>query len=197
VLCLLLVPTILGSAAPAKPPLVNVKAVDATIQVDLKYRTRNNTFRQRFYNRNLALLRPEVAARLARVQKRLRKVGLSLRIWDAYRPRSVQWRMWRTRPNPRYLARPWVGSKHNRGAAVDLTLAKRNGRELPMPTPHDEFSPRAHRGATRGVSAEARRNAAKLDRVMRAEGFLPIRNEWWHFDAPDWRRYPLLDVPIR
>ncbi len=76
-------------------------------------------------------------------------------------------------------------------------LAWHNGQELKMPTPHDEFSPRAHRGAGRGVSAQARRNAACLDQVMRAEGFRPNPNEWWHFDAPGARRYPLLDVPVR
>jgi D-alanyl-D-alanine dipeptidase len=105
--------------------------------------------------------------------------------------------MWRLRPDRRYLMPPWKGSNHSRGAAVDVTVAWHNGQELKMPTPHDEFSPRAHRGAVRGVSQQARRNADFLDRMMRAEGFLPIPNEWWHFDAPGARRYPLLDLPIR
>src|SRR5207253_7037083 len=88
------------------------------------------------------------------------------------------------------------GSNHSRGAAVDVTLATPSGRELPMPTPHDEFSPRAHRGAARGVTPLRRRNAALLERVMRAEGFRPNPREWWHFDAPDAARYPLANVPI-
>jgi D-alanyl-D-alanine dipeptidase len=184
-------------AEAAGPALVDIRSVDRTIQVALSYATARNVFHRRFYRRNVALLRLPVARRLARVQRRLRRLGLSLRIWDAYRPRNAQWTMWRIRPNARYLAPPWRGSRHSRGAAVDVTLARRDGRELPMPTPHDEFSLRAHRGARRGVSKAGRRNAALLLRVMRAEGFISNRYEWWHFDAPGWRRFPLLDVPVR
>lgn len=130
------------------------------------------------------------------MQRRLRPLGLSLRIWDAYRPASAQRKMWRIRPDARFLLPPWLGSNHSRGAAVDVTLATRQGCELPMPTPHDEFSARAHRGAWRGVTPRRRGNAALLDRAMSAEGFRPNPREWWHFDAPYPRRYPLADVPV-
>jgi zinc D-Ala-D-Ala dipeptidase len=187
-----LVRPVLGAAA----PLVEVKTIDPTIQVDLRYNTPNNIFKRRFYRSGTALLREPVARRLARVQARLRKQGLGLKIWDAYRPRSVQYAMWRIKPGTRYLANPRKGSKHNRGAAVDVTLVDAQGRELKMPTPHDEFSPRAHRGAVRGVTPLARKNARILDAAMRAEGFRPNRYEWWHYDAPDWRSYPLANVPL-
>ena len=170
--------------------------MEPTIRVELRYNTTRNIFKRRFYRSNVALLRAPVARRLAGVQARLRKQGLGLKIWDAYRPRSVQWALWRVRPGTRYLANPRRGSKHSRGAAVDLTLVDRNGRELEMPTPHDEFSRRAARGAVRGVTPRARKNARILDTAMRAGGFLPNRGEWWHFDAPDWRKYPLADVPL-
>jgi D-alanyl-D-alanine dipeptidase len=139
-----------------------------------------------------------VASRLAKVQNRLEKQGLGLKVWDAYRPRSVQPVMWRLRPDARskYLANPRKISKHSRGAAVDVTLVDRAGRELPMPTPHDEFSPRAHRGATRGISAVARKNARILDAAMRGEGFLSNAYEWWHYTAPEWRSYPPADTPV-
>jgi D-alanyl-D-alanine dipeptidase len=135
---------------------------------------------------------------LARVQAGLRKRGLGLKIWDAYRPQSVQVRMWRLRPDGHrlYIANPRKGSKHSRGAAVDVTLVDRSGRELAMPTPHDSFSPLAHRNAIRGVSAPARRNRGVLEDAMRTEGFHPNPMEWWHFDAPDWRTYSLLDTPL-
>jgi D-alanyl-D-alanine dipeptidase len=163
--------------------------------VDLHYNSDKNVFKTRFYHSGVAMLRKPVAERLARVQARLKQQDLGLKIWDAYRPRSVQYEMWRKTGGSKYLANPRKGSKHNRGAAVDLTLVDTSGKELEMPTPHDEFSPRAHRGATRGVSPKARRNARVLDSAMRAEGFLPNANEWWHFDAPDWRQYPLMDQP--
>jgi D-alanyl-D-alanine dipeptidase len=186
-----------GVAAPRKaaksPPLVEIRSIDPTIQVELRYNTANNIFRRRLYRWEAALLREPVARRLARVQMRLRKHGLGLKIWDAYRPRSVQYVMWSIKPGTRYLANPRKGSRHNRGAAVDLTLVDAAGCELPMPTPYDEFSPRAHRGATRGVSAVRQRNARVLDTAMRAEGFRANAREWWHFDAPEWRSYPLLN----
>jgi D-alanyl-D-alanine dipeptidase len=176
---------------PERTPLVDVQRMDPTLRVRLSYARPENAFGERLYfSGDTALLREPVARRLARVQARLRVRGLGLLIWDAYRPATAQQRMWRLRPDPRYLASPRRGSRHTRGAAVDVTLVDAAGRALPMPTPHDEFSPRAHRGAVRGVPAAARRNAALLEAAMRAEGFRPHPREWWHFDAPDWRRYP-------
>jgi D-alanyl-D-alanine dipeptidase len=188
------------AAAPrgAAAPLVDVRSIEPSIRVELSYASPDNAFRKQFYRRNSALLREPVARRLARVQHRLRERGLGLKVWDAYRPRSVQSLMWKARPDARrlYLANPRRTSKHNRGAAVDLTLVDRDGRELPMPTPHDEFSPRAHRNATKGVSAAARKNRELLIDAMRAEGFRPNPYEWWHFNAPDWSRYPVSDQPL-
>ncbi|MCC2668289.1 MAG: peptidase [Armatimonadetes bacterium] len=184
--------------AAAPPPLVDLTTAAPGVQVRLSYASAANAFRTRLYPANVARLRAPVAARLARVQRRLRKQGLGLRVWDAYRPQSVQSRMWRLRPDARsrYLANPRKISKHSRGAAVDLTLVDGTGQPLEMPTPHDEFSPRAFRNARRGVSAAARKNRAILTTAMRAEGFLANPYEWWHFTAPDWRRYPAADVPI-
>jgi D-alanyl-D-alanine dipeptidase len=140
-------------------------------------------------------LRRAVAERLARVQGRLRRQGLGLKIWDAYRPASVQRRMWALKRGSRYLAPPGRGSKHSRGAAVDLTLVDGRGRELPMPTPYDEFSHRASR-RYRGGPAAAQRNRRILETAMAAHGFRLNPGEWWHFDDPHWRRYSLLDLPL-
>lgn len=187
-----------AAAKPARPVLADVRCYARDIQVDLAYARPQNAFRKRLYHSNVALLRPAVAMRLARVQVRLRKQGLGLKILDAYRPRSVQYRMWKLRPDgrQRYIANPRKGSKHNRGAAIDLTLVDRRGRELRMPTPYDTFSPRAHRGAARGIPVQARRNAQTLRAAMVAEGFRSNPYEWWHFDAPDWRSYALLNRPL-
>jgi D-alanyl-D-alanine dipeptidase len=29
---------------------------------------------------------------------------------------------------------------------------------------------------------------------MKAEGFIPNPSEWWHFDDPDWQKFPILDI---
>lgn len=177
---------------------MDVRTVDPTIRVELSYNSPRNAFKKRFYRSNVAMLREPVARRLAAVQAGLRKQGLGLKVWDAYRPSSVQYALWKANPasRRRYLANPRKGSKHSRGAAVDLTLVDAHGRELEMPTPHDEFSPRAHRGAARGVSAAARKNARTLEAAMRAQGFMPNTYEWWHYTARDWAKYPLSNQPL-
>jgi D-alanyl-D-alanine dipeptidase len=102
--------------------------------------------------------------------------------------------MWAIFPNPDYVADPKKGSRHNRGAAVDLTLIHLSDQtELPMPTPYDEFSPRAHRDYT-DLDPDAIHNRELLENVMARHGFAGLPTEWWHFDDTDWKRYGILDV---
>lgn len=142
-----------------------------------------------------AFLRPKVAEKLARVQTRLEKEGLGLKVFDAYRPLSVQKLMWARVPVEGYVANPAKGSNHNRGAAVDLTLVDKDGRELPMPSGYDEFTERAHR-AYKGGTEEERINRQILEDAMQAEGFRGITTEWWHFDDLEAKSYPVLDEPF-
>jgi zinc D-Ala-D-Ala dipeptidase len=187
---------------PVPAPLVDLATVDATIDVALPYATAYNFTGTVLYPRGRCLLRRAVAERLARVQSALRADRLGLRVWDCYRPFSVQQRLWRLVPDPRYVAepvvrdgRPVAGSKHNRGAAVDVTLVEVDGRPLEMPSGYDDFTERAHRGSA-AATPVGRANADRLARAMTAEGFIPLPTEWWHFDAPGWDTYDLLDEPL-
>jgi D-alanyl-D-alanine dipeptidase len=175
--------------------LVEVATIDSSIVIDLRYATANNVFGKPLYPVAKCALRRDVAERLAKVQKRLRSQGLGLKIWDAYRPLSVQKEMWAMKPDARYVADPRKGSRHNRGAAVDVTLVDKAGYELAMPTPFDEFSDRASRTSMKG-SADAISNRQRLSDAMVAEGFVPLPTEWWHFDSPDSLDYPVVDVPL-
>jgi D-alanyl-D-alanine dipeptidase len=147
------------------------------------------------YGRAACYLRPTVAAALARVQQDLRRRGLGLKVFDCYRPLSVQRRFWELVPDERYVANPAKGSRHNRGAAVDLTLVDRQGRELKMPTGFDDFSPRAHRDY-RDLPKAVIRNRDTLERAMRRRGFVGLPTEWWHFDFQGWERFEVLDLPF-
>ncbi len=183
------------SGAPARE-LVEVREVCPAVQVELRYATARNLLRRAVYPPGArCLLRPAVAQRLCRVQRRLERQGIGIKVWDAYRPRSVQSALWEILPDSRFVAPPWRGSIHNRGAAVDVTLVTKAGRELPMPTDFDEATEAAS-PTYRGGSAATRRNRDRLRRAMLAEGFVPEAEEWWHFNAPEWKRYPLLDVPL-
>ena len=152
--------------------LVDALTVAPRLRLDIRYATRDNFTHQRL-RRAACQLRAPVAARLAEVQRELAARGLGLLVYDCYRPLSVQRLMWRLVPNPDYVADPHVGSRHNRGAAVDLTLVDQRGRPLPMPSPYDEFSPRAHRDFA-GGSARERQNRALLEEVMARHGFVGL-----------------------
>lgn len=185
-----------GVAKPARPDdFVDLAIAAPTVVRDLRYATADNFTHQVVYPVARCLLRRDVAERIARVQAALASKRLGLALWDCYRPLSVQRRFWALVHDSRYVADPAQGSRHNRGAAVDLTLVGADGRALDMGTPFDEFSPRAHRDAT-GLSAAAAANRATLTAAMAAEGFVGLPTEWWHFDAPGWQQYPLADTPL-
>lgn len=178
------------------PSLIDVKKLAPGIVVEMRYATTNNFTKKKLYPvADECLLCEPAAQRLAHVQKNLEKRGLGLKVWDCYRPISVQRKLWEIVPDDRYVANPEKGSRHNRGASVDLTLVDSKGRELEMPTGFDEFSERAHRNFM-DLSKEALKNRALLQEAMEAEGFLPLPTEWWHFDAPEWSHYALRDEPL-
>ncbi|MCP4248373.1 MAG: DUF1460 domain-containing protein [bacterium] len=179
----------------ADEPLVDLTTIDPRIVIDVPYASADNFAKQQLYPVARCLLRRSVALRLSRVQDRLVRQGLGLKVFDGYRPLSVQRKMWAIVPDSRYVADPAKGSRHNRGAAVDATLVDASGRELEMPTGYDDFTPVAHRDYTGGTEL-SRRNRGLLEAAMAVEGFTGIATEWWHFDAPGWDRYPLEDVPL-
>jgi D-alanyl-D-alanine dipeptidase len=93
-----------------------------------------------------------------------------------------------------FVADPRLGSRHNRGCAVDLTLFDlKTGQPLKMPSDYDDFSERAHPDY-KGGTIEERRNRDMLRAAMEAEGFTVYENEWWHFDYKDWKRYAILNI---
>jgi zinc D-Ala-D-Ala dipeptidase len=131
-----------------------------------------------------------------RVHQAARAHGGGITIFDAYRPWHVTKKLWEATPPAKrnYVANPKVGSRHNRGCAIDLSMHRlSDGVLLDMPSGYDEFSRRAHRDYA-GGSAEKRANRALLQRLMEAEGFRGMSNEWWHFDFVGWQRYPILDI---
>lgn len=179
----------------AKVKLVDIHKLDPNIIIDLKYATRDNFTGQVVYPVNKCYLREEVATKLLKVQKKLNKIGLGLKIWDAYRPLSVQYKFWELVPDPRYVADPKTGSNHNRGAAVDVTLVDSKGKELLMPTEFDDFTEKAS-GDYMNLPKEAIKNRDLLKKYMTEEGFEPMATEWWHFNDKNIKNYPILDIPL-
>lgn len=184
-------------AAHAEPAnLVDAAAAIPGLKIDLRYATPDNLAHRSLYPPTArCLLLPSVVERLRRAAEKLRPLGMTLKMYDCYRPPSVQRTLWAIRPQRGYVANPATGSHHNRGAAVDLTLEHLDGRPVEMPTAYDEFSPRAHH-SDQSCSAQAQRNRALLLRTMESVGMKKNRMEWWHYEAPDATRYPLVEVPL-
>jgi D-alanyl-D-alanine dipeptidase len=178
------------------PHLVDLATLDPTIRFDIRYAGTDNFMGAVFYDEPRAFLQRPAAEAVLRAHRRMRDHGLGLLVFDAYRPWYVTWMFWHATPDHQkmFVANPASGSRHNRGAAVDLTMYDlATGEPVPMPSGYDEFSPRAFPDYPGGTTAE-RRNRELLRRVMEAEGFRVYHSEWWHFDHQDWRRYPILNL---
>jgi len=176
--------------------LVRLDQLDAGFVFDLRYATPNNFTKETLYPIARAWLRPAPAQALAAVQKDLKAMGLGLKIYDAYRPLSVQWKMWDLIQDERYVSNPSKNAgRHTRGTAVDVALVDSSGRDLPMPSGFDDFSERAH-GDYAGATPEEAKNRALLKEVMEKHGFTVLPTEWWHFDFKDWKTYPPMDIPL-
>lgn len=176
--------------------LVDVKKINSDFVLDLRYATNNNFLGEKVYPQARCFLRYEAAVQLNSVQKELESIGLGLKIFDGYRPLEVQRKMWEVMPDSRYVANPYKnGSRHNRGAAVDVSLVDSAGTELNMPTDFDDFSEKARQDYM-NLPAEQRRNRWILRTVMEKHGFKPISSEWWHYDLEGWQKYGIVDVPL-
>jgi zinc D-Ala-D-Ala dipeptidase len=182
--------------ATATPDLVDLARFDPRLRFDIRYATRDNFMRRVLYPVARAMAQRPAAEALSRVQTRAEAQGFGLLIHDAYRPWRITRMMWDETPEAQreFVANPATGSRHNRGCAIDLTL-HRDGVAVEMPSPYDDFTPAAYR-SNMTASGEALANAARLEGWMTREGFIPLPNEWWHFDWRDWRLYPIMDQPL-
>ncbi len=178
--------------------LVDLASSVPGLDLELRYATTNNFLGTVFYPRALAFLQRSAADSLALVQRELVETGYGLRVFDAYRPWQVTKMFWDATPADmkHFVADPSLGSRHNRGCAVDLTLVDRStGEEVEMPGGYDEFSARSHPGYPGGTSLQ-RWHRELLRSAMERNGFRVYEWEWWHFDFEGRHEFPILDVPL-
>lgn len=176
--------------------LVLVKDIIPGIEIELKYATEDNFTKTKVYPYDICVLQKSTAMKLKKANDELMEMGYRLKIWDAYRPLSVQKIFWDLVPDSRYVANPNTGgSKHNRGTAVDVTLVDMEGNELEMPTGFDDFTAKAGR-SNNDMSETAKKNVELLTNVMVKNGFTTITTEWWHYNDSDSGNYSALDVDL-
>ena len=160
---------------------VRLKDLSADFVYELKYATPDNFLKQAVYDCGECYLRKSTAEALVKANETFKQLGYRIKLFDCYRPLSVQKKMWKILPGTHYVANPAKGSKHNRGAAVDLTLVDAQGKELNMGTPFDFFGKEAHHTYTEH-SKEVLENRKLLKETLDKYNFKSIYSEWWHYE---------------
>ena len=160
---------------------VRLKDLSPDFVYELKYATPDNFLKQAVYDCGECYLRKSTAEALVKANEAFKQLGYRIKLFDCYRPLSVQKKMWKILPGTHYVANPAKGSKHNRGAAVDLTLVDAQGKELNMGTPFDFFGKEAHHTYTQH-SKEVLENRKLLKETLDKYNFKSIYSEWWHYE---------------
>lgn len=154
---------------------------ESGVILDIRYATENNFTEKQIYPCPRCFLRPVMADKILTLQKDIKaRYGMSLKLFDCYRPRPAQQKLWDIVPDARYVTPPSKGSMHNRGLAVDITLIDENGEELDMGTEYDFFGYEAYT-TNRDLPKEVLKNRSILTKLMNVHGMKGIRTEWWHF----------------
>ena len=171
--------------------LVHIKPPVFNVELDIRYAKADNFTGKPVYQKAEAYLAPEAADALKNAIALAHELGLKLKIFDAFRPLEAQQALWNHTPDPEFLSHPETGSRpHCRGVAVDLTLLDKHGKELDMGTGFDEFRPKSHHGNVE-ISKEAQKNRYLLMGIMTTAGWDFYRNEWWHYQLFESRKYTI------
>ena len=180
------------------PDLVEIVKLDPTVKLDIRYASTKNFVGKPVYQEARAFLQRPAAEALVNAHRELGSHDYGLVLHDGYRPWAVTKLFWDATPPAlrEFVADPSAGSKHNRGAAIDLSMYDLAlGTAVTMPSEYDEFTRRAYPDY-RGGSPDDRGRRDLLRAVMEKHGFTVEPNEWWHFNFRDWQEYPILDIPF-
>ncbi len=186
--------------------------------VDMRYFGEENFVGRRIagYEAPVCLLTREAVVALARVQARVGEFGLGLKVFDCYRPKRAvaDFAAWARDPadikrkaqqypdvdKSKLFGLGYIAERsgHSRGSTLDITLVDaRTGAELDMGSGYDLFDTLSWPSDQR-PSAAARANRMLLQDVMVANGFRPLKEEWWHFTL-NGEPYPetYFDFPVK
>jgi len=174
---------------------VLLKDIDKSFIFDIRYSTTNNFTHKVIYPTDIWVLRTKTAYKLAKANEILKSQGYKIKIFDGYRPISVQKIFWDLVQDSNYVANPSTGgSIHNKGCAVDISLVDLNGNEAEMPSEFDEFSEKAFRNSQ--MSKEVKKNLGILTDAMVSAGFQSIDSEWWHYEDTERSAYSVVDLDL-
>ena len=182
-----------------------VSEIDVTIKKELRYGTSNNFIGKPIdgYLKDSLIISTPAAKALKEIQTKLMLSGLSLKIFDAYRPQQavdhfVRWAKVMNDTLMKQLYYPdvqkselftlgFIASKsgHTRGSTVDLSIVDvKTNKEVDMGSSYDFFGEKSHPFYKKITEAQMK-NRMLLRTIMIKNGFIPYDNEWWHFTLKD------------
>lgn len=172
--------------------LVQITKENFDVILDLRYATTNNVTGVAMYKQPLCYLHPKAAECLNKAIDLAKIQGYKIKIFDGYRPIQAQEFFFNKFPDG-FVSDPKTGRiPHCRGVAIDLTLVDKNGVELEMGTGFDNFTELANHACTK-ISPEAQKNRFILMGIMISSGFEYLSFEWWHYQLPDVKSYPVIE----
>jgi D-alanyl-D-alanine dipeptidase len=160
---------------------VNLKNYSSDFVFDMKYATADNFLKEKVYPCDECFLRVKTLKALLEANKSFIEKGFKIKLYDCYRPRAIQKKMWRIVPDANFVANPKKGSIHNRGGAVDISLVDSVGNELNMGTKFDFFGEEASHNY-QNLSDEILSNRRFLKEIMLQHNFKSFDSEWWHYN---------------
>jgi D-alanyl-D-alanine dipeptidase len=179
--------------------------VDESIQQELRYFSSNNFIGKKIdgYNKNTVIISNAAANALKKVQAELKQMGLSLKVYDAYRPQQSvdHFVRWAKKLNDTLMKQSYyptirksdlfqlgfIASKsgHTRGSSVDLSIVEiKTNKEIDMGSSYDFFGATSH-SFHKKLSSRQEKNRMLLRNIMIKNGFKPYDKEWWHFTLVD------------
>ena len=174
----------------ADTTFVNLKDFSNDFVYNMKYATTDNFLKAKVYDCEACYLRYKTVKALLKANERFMKKGYRILLFDCYRPLDIQKKMWQIVSNPNYVADPKKGSIHNRGGAVDISLADSTGKELDMGTPFDFFGIEASQ-EYENLTDEVKKNRKLLRKIMTRSDFKIFESEWWHYNLKNAKKESL------
>jgi D-alanyl-D-alanine dipeptidase len=161
--------------------IVNLKNYSNDFVFDMKYATDDNFLKEKLYPCAECFLRVKTVKSLLEANKAFSQKGYKIKLFDCYRPKAIQKKMFKIVPDPNFVANPKKGSIHNRGGAVDISLVDSLGVEVNMGTKFDFFGEEAshnYQNLSDGILV----NRRLLKEIMLQHNFKSFDSEWWHYN---------------
>ena len=170
--------------------LVEITEKKYNVSIELAYATNNNFTGKKIYNSSKCFIHKCAEPYLISAINIANSLGFKIKIYDAYRPTEAQKILWKAFPNKSFITPPNIGSPHSRGIAVDLTLMKDN-KIIDMGSEFDCLKNKSYHGSA-DVSVSAQKNRIILLGIMSTAGWDFYKNEWWHYQLFNSKKWPLL-----